>query len=75
MEDINDAIANAYFADEGFRSVQHTYKIAKAENPAVARSTSRIGSPAPSPERPISEATTASWPARPDRNTRPTCFS
>jgi hypothetical protein len=35
MENITDAIANAYFADNGFRSVQHTYKQAKAENPAV----------------------------------------
>ena len=35
MDNITDAIANAYFADNGFRSVQHTYKQAKAENPAV----------------------------------------
>ena len=35
MESIADAIANAYFADNGFRSVQHTYKQAKAENPAI----------------------------------------
>jgi hypothetical protein len=35
MDNINDAISNAYFADNGFRSIQHTYRQAKAENPDV----------------------------------------
>ena len=35
MDNINDAIANAYFDEGGFRGVQQTYKKAKAENPAV----------------------------------------
>ena len=35
MDNINDAIANAYFDENGFRGVQDTYKKAKADNPEV----------------------------------------
>ena len=35
MDNINEAIANAYFDEDGFRGVQDTYKKAKAENAAV----------------------------------------
>ena len=71
MENITDAIANAYFADNGFRSVQHTYKQAKAWNPAVTLKHVKDWFEGRLPVERNSEASTATSPTRPGSSTKP----
>ena len=71
MENITDAIANAYFADNGFRSVQHTYKQAKAKNPAVTLKHVKDWFERTVARRRTSEASTVTLPTRPGSNTKP----